>query len=253
MTRLKTVIHVHTNYSYDGNAAPAEVVATAQAQGVHCLAVTDHDTIHGALAARALGHVQVVVGAEITTADGHLIGLFLERNVPAGRPAVETAWRIRDQGGLVFAPHPLIPLSRSSLSRPVLERLMPWLDAVEISNSQSPFFWADGAADRLARTRQLVRYVGADVHLRGYLAGGFQYLPPFDDAAGFLAALRQADLQPRRFGPRYLAALAAQHLWEQVLRRSRPGFGANSPVRRATARAARGAERPPLAPPESGR
>ena len=84
MRRWKTVLHVHTDYSPDSNCPPEELVALAKQQGVDCIAITDHDEIAGALAAQAVGGVRSIVGEEVSTADGHLIGLFLKECVPPG-------------------------------------------------------------------------------------------------------------------------------------------------------------------------
>lgn len=228
---MKAVIHVHTDYSYDANATCADVVAAARRQGVGCVAVTDHDEIDGALAVRALGGVEVIVGEEVSTADGHLIGLFLRERIPPGLSAEETAARIRAQGGLVLAPHPRAWLCDHSLSADTLERLAPRLDAVEVCNAQNPLVWEDAWAQRFARRHGLASYVGSDSHLRGHLAAGCQVLPAFDGPAGFLAALRRARLQPGRFGPAYFAALGGREALWRLTGRALPGFGGRRPGR----------------------
>lgn len=225
--RLKTVIHAHTNYSYDANASPEELVATALAQGVDCVAVTDHDEIDGALAARAVGGVRIIVGEEISSADGHIIGLFLEEWVPPGLTAEETARRIRAQGGLVLAPHPFATLCDSSLHAIGLARLRRFLDAVEIHNAQNPLPWQDARAAEYARREGLVPYVGADTHIRGYLGAAAQVMPDFDGPAAFLDGLRRAELQCGRFGPGYFARMGFRHVWDRLMGRRLSGFGAN--------------------------
>ena len=150
MARLKTVIHVHTHYSYDSDRSPEDLVRAARRAGVDCVAVTDHNEIAGALAARALGGVQIIVGEEITSADGHIIGLFLHERVPPGLSAEATAQRIHDQGGLVLAPHPFTILCDRSLGPHALARLRPWLDAVEVCNAQDFLPWENARARRYA-------------------------------------------------------------------------------------------------------
>jgi predicted metal-dependent phosphoesterase TrpH len=228
---LKTVIHIHTDYSYDSNRTSEELIETAERQGVDCIAVTDHDEIAGALEVRRRAHrLRVIVGEEISSADGHIIGLFLQKRVPPGLSAEETAGQIRAQGGLVFAPHPFATLCENSVSLPVMRRLLPWLDAVEICNAQNLFFWEERAARRFAREHGLISYVGADAHIRGYLDACYQMLPPFDGPQAFLAALRHARLHPGRFGPAYYAVMGGRHLWDKVFRRGLPGFGVNTPA-----------------------
>ncbi len=74
--------------------------------------MTDHDTIEGALRLKELSDLPVIVGEEIMTAQGELIGLFLREPVPPGMSAVETVEAIRGQGGLVYLPHPKDPFRR---------------------------------------------------------------------------------------------------------------------------------------------
>lgn len=219
MVRLKTVIHVHTAYSYDSNRSIGDLVQTAVRQGVDCVAVTDHNEIRGALEARDQGAVRVIIGEEISSTDGHILGLFLEQRVPPGLSGRATAERIKTQGGLVLAPHPGARLCANSISLATVGRLRPWIDAIEVCNSQNPLFWEDARARRYCERHGLTPYVGADAHLRGWLAGAYQWLPDFDGSKSFLSALRQAQLVRSRFGIRYMAAMAGRHYWHKLFRR----------------------------------
>lgn len=102
-------LHVHTRHS-DGEDSPSEVVEQARLRGIRVIAITDHDCIDGALIAAAhaaaLPGVEVIVGEEVSTADGHVLGLFLKAWVPPAMSAVETVRAIHEQGGLAVAAHP---------------------------------------------------------------------------------------------------------------------------------------------------
>lgn len=193
MGLLKTVFHVHTHYSDDANVSVQDLLAEARARNVQCLAVTDHDTIEGAqeLASRCGPELRVIIGEEVSTRDGHLIGLFLQEHIPAGLSARRTAELIRSQEGLVIAPHPFNRLFGCSL-RDRIHTLWGVLDAIEICNAQNLLPFADRRAAELARTHQMPQIVGVDVHHRDYLDSCYQVIPAFDDAGGFLASLRQA-------------------------------------------------------------
>jgi len=230
MRRLKTVIHIHTNHSYDSNVRPTELVATARAQGVDCIAVTDHDTITGALEAQRIGGVRVIVGQEISSADGHVIGLFLPEPIPPGLPIEQTASLIRSLGGLILAPHPFTILCSDSLG-PAMDRLLPWLDAVEICNAQDPLPWENRRARQFAERHGITPYVGADTHLKGHLAAAYQVLPDFGGPVEFLDSLRRAELCPGRFAFSYFAVMGLRHLWQKLSRRPVGGFGAHAPKR----------------------
>ena len=117
-------LHVHTLWS-DGAQRPEEVVAVAS-ERVDVVAITDHDEIRGALRARewAREHpelgVDVVVGEEISTLNGHLLGLFLEECIPPGLSALDTIGEIHAQGGLAVATS--LPSDPRRQPRPRLDR-----------------------------------------------------------------------------------------------------------------------------------
>jgi predicted metal-dependent phosphoesterase TrpH len=111
-------LHCHTAASFDSFAAPRSVVRAAAARGLTHLAITDHGTLDGALEAQehAPAGLTVLVGEEIRTLEGDLIGVFLSRAIPKGLPAAEAIAAIHEQGGLAGIPHPFDRL-RGSLGR----------------------------------------------------------------------------------------------------------------------------------------
>ncbi len=226
MQHLRIAIHLHTNYSFDSNFAPEQVVDAAEREGLDCIAITDHDAIDGARRARDLGRVRVIVGSEISTRDGHLIGLFLEKGIPAGLPALDTAEAIHAQGGVVLAPHPFASLCSGSLLRRTKD-LLGHLDGIEIHNAQNPLGWQDRRAARFADRHNLPGYVGADTHIAGQLAPAWQEMPAFEGADGFRVALRAARPHFGRFGVKYLTHMGYRHFRDKLGFRPGRGFGAN--------------------------
>ena len=101
-------LHCHTSASFDSLAPPKAVVDVAARRGLTHVAITDHDTIDGALEAKAAAPIglTVIVGQEIRTTDGDLIGAFLSRAIPRDLSPAEAIAAIREQGGLVGIPHP---------------------------------------------------------------------------------------------------------------------------------------------------
>jgi predicted metal-dependent phosphoesterase TrpH len=140
-------LHVHSAWS-DGAQSPAAIVR-ACAGRLDVVAITDHDEIRGALEARAFAHarpelgVEVVVGEEISTLNGHLLGLYLQAPVPPGLPAAETIGLIHQQGGLAVAAHPFHPLRGSARGHHSLGTMIADLplDAIEIVNNAGIFSW----------------------------------------------------------------------------------------------------------------
>jgi hypothetical protein len=159
-------LHNHTHHSYDARIRPADYERAHAAGLVDVVAITDHNTIAGALELRERASFPVIVGQEIDTADGELIGLFLEGPVPAGLPAIETAERIRAQGGLVYLQHPFYRLVRSRMRGAAREELCGrgLLDVVEAANGGPFTAGANARALAWARASGLPHTASSDAH-----------------------------------------------------------------------------------------
>src|SRR5437867_4911121 len=123
-------LHNHTHYSPDSILPPKRFVERARSRGLDCITVTDHNTIDGAgevQDAAAKAGLRVIVGEEIRTAEGELIGLFLTEAVPRGLSSYEEMERVKTQGGLVGVPHPFDHL-RSALNSQAMARLIGRID-----------------------------------------------------------------------------------------------------------------------------
>lgn len=131
-------LHCHTSASFDSLADPVKVARAAAARGLTHLVITDHDRIDGALRARDAGTdgLTVIVGSEIRTRDGDLIGAFLERPVPAGLSATDAIAAVRDQGGLVGIPHPFDRFRGSLLRDERMASIVSLVDWVESHNAR---------------------------------------------------------------------------------------------------------------------
>jgi predicted metal-dependent phosphoesterase TrpH len=169
----KADLHLHTVYS-DGATTVPGLLAAAVRRDLAVIAVTDHDTIAGAETARRLAlreglPVEVIVGEEVTTRQGHIVGLFLEEAIPPGRSAAETVAAIHAQGGLAFAPHPFfndrpVRNRRTMDSIGQLAASLP-LDAIEVDNSTPFLEWANARARRFALHHNLPMIGASDAHI----------------------------------------------------------------------------------------
>jgi len=229
VNQIKTLLHVHTDYSFDSNISLPVLAEFADVHGFGCIAVTDHDTIEGALRFRAMTRMKVIVGEEITTRDGHLIGLFLQQRIRPGMSARDTTLAIREQGGLVFLPHPFVSAFGCGL-RDAAFGIADLVDAVEINNAQNLLSRPDRKAAWFARQFGFPGYVGADSHDRRSIAPCYQIMPNFDGPAEFLDALRNAELRMGRHPLSYFAATAARLVRHYAGLALPPGFGANARV-----------------------
>ncbi len=166
-------LHIHTTAS-DGTATPADVCAwVAERTDLSVIAIADHNTVDGALEAAAIAPgfgIEVVVGQEVESADGHVIGLWTPRAVEPGLSAEETVIRIHAQGGLAVAAHPFAPdwWDRHGLARfdpSALTRT--FFDAVEVANSTPLLCLANLRAQTHWRQNRdtLARVGGSDAHM----------------------------------------------------------------------------------------
>lgn len=158
-------LHVHTTFS-DGTATPEDVLNFyALRSHVRVFAITDHDTLDGALHARRFahrhpelfGHLDVIVGEEVTTKQGHVLGLFLKEWIPPGLDAAHTVDEIHRQGGLAIAPHPYTNLMRWNGLLGVGDLIHDLdFDAIETRNSNFTEVFANRKAARHAGGKAVV-------------------------------------------------------------------------------------------------
>ena len=193
-------LHCHTDASFDSLSKPRDVVRAATTRGLTHLAITDHDRIDGALAAReaAPEGLTVIVGEEVKTADGDLICVFLERAIPPGLSAIETIRAAREQGALVGIPHPFDRLRGSLLRDEGMEAIAPLVDWIEGHNAR---LVGSGNEQAMAFAREQGRPVVAvsDAHTTLEVAVAYTALDGDPSTpAGLLAALATAELVPGR-------------------------------------------------------
>jgi predicted metal-dependent phosphoesterase TrpH len=161
-------LHCHTSASFDCLVTPPSLVQAAAERGITHLAITDHDCIDGALAAReaAPPGLSIIIGEEINTLDGDLIALFLHEAIPPGLSALATIEAIRRQDGLVGIPHPF-DRSRRSVGRHGtvgIEPLAALVDFVETFNARVARRALNGRAAEFARRYGLPGVAVSDAH-----------------------------------------------------------------------------------------
>jgi predicted metal-dependent phosphoesterase TrpH len=214
-------IHMHTNLG-DGWASPARVIEEATRKGLRLIAITDHDHLEGAkrveeLLARQNNALQLVTGVEVSTRQGHLLGLFVKKAPKAMRSVEESIEAIKEQGGLVIVPHPLGRLV-PSLSRKKIDALLEkgyTIDGIEIYNP-SP---ANASMRSTVRTaNQQWRFAetgGSDAHFWQHIGAAYTLFPgntPEDFRRAVLERTARSggqELPPARLSPGVYVAQCA--------------------------------------------
>jgi predicted metal-dependent phosphoesterase TrpH len=197
---VRVDLHNHTHYSPDSILSPKQFVREATRRGLDVVAVTDHNTIRGALAVRELADFPVIVGEEVRSKDGEILGLFLSDEIPKGLSAGDTIARIKNQGGIVGVPHPFDSL-RSALREDALLAYIDQIDFIEGLNARMVFPSHNEKAREFAAARNLPVSAGSDAHSPWEVGRVWAEIPPFEGAADFVTALRQGRLVGRLSTP----------------------------------------------------
>lgn len=195
--RIRVDMHLHTAGSYDCLSDPEAVLQAALARGVDRICVTDHNEIAVALELKRRHPDRIIVGEEIRTAEGvDIIGLFLQERIEKGTPAREACTRIREQGGVVYVPHPFVG-GKGGGGR-ILGEIADLVDAVEGFNARIHFQRLNDRAVEWAAAYGAVVGAGSDAHTLAEVGRAYVEVPPFaDEPSAFLAALRQGRVHGR--------------------------------------------------------
>ncbi len=203
-------LHMHTNWSHDCSIEVDELLDHAEVEGLGAIAVTDHNVFGGALEAaeRARGRgLLVIPGEEIKTdSQGEVIGLFLREEIPRGMPFADTLAAIREQGGLVYVPHPFDRMH--AIPDPAtLHRHLAEIDVFEVYNARLLFETYNDEALRFARKYNLIAGAGSDAHVLPGVGTGAVRMRHFDGPEEFLLSLRSAEVLRRPKSLAYLQSL----------------------------------------------
>jgi predicted metal-dependent phosphoesterase TrpH len=155
---LKIDFHVHTCYSHDSSITLKEVVTYSKKQGMDGVVITDHNTVKGALKLKTR-EILVVPGIEVSTSEGHLLGINVSTLIPSKLSIEETIHRIHEAGGVAVAPHPF------AFYRSPPSRYVRCYDAIEVLNASSiPFSIFSSLSKMFAEDLGLPQTGGSDSH-----------------------------------------------------------------------------------------
>ncbi|MBN1321438.1 MAG: glycosyltransferase [Thermoleophilia bacterium] len=201
-------LHIHSEYSKDCVTPVEAILETAREIGLGAIAIADHDEIEGAFLAREMagGDPFVIVAEEVKTSEGEVIGLFLRERIPPALSFDETLSLIKEQGGLVYVPHPFDALRTTPSYRALVDNLHR-IDVVEIYNAKVALSSFNLSAERFAAKYNIVAGAGSDAHVLQGLGTAMIRMPRFTDPQTFMAALWEADIIARRKNLLYLQSL----------------------------------------------
>ena len=187
---LRVDLHLHSNFSHDGRSSLQQLIERARECSLDRLALTDHNTVEGALTLVRIAPELAIAGEEVKTLEGEVIGLFITSRVPPFLAPEEAMDLIHGMGGLTYIPHPL----DSHRSHFRAERVVELAGRIDIIETYNP--WCDAAANRaaaqLADELGKVTATGSDSHSADELGRSWMEMEEYSGTEDFLDKLRFA-------------------------------------------------------------
>lgn len=204
---MKMELHVHTRFSKDSLLCFFPLYVKCLFCNIKCIAITEHNNIDGALKFQSFckkcgNKVSVIIGEEIFSKDGEIIGLFLSENISKGMSAIDTIKEIRRQNGVVYVPHPFdLKRNESVLKEEIIEENRFLIDCIEIHNGRNIYEYYDEKQLEVANKYQIMKIIGSDAHTlfeigRNYIEVQGDKIP--QDRDEFMKSILTADMHKEK-------------------------------------------------------
>ena len=171
---MKIDLHCHTKYSYDAGSDIEKIIIQAKKMGLDGIAITDHENTNGWQDAIRLGkkhNFLIVLGQEIKTTKGDVLGLFLKQQINGYKKDPRFVMEeIKKQEGIVVIPH---PFHNGEEFRDKLENYLDIIDAIEVFNARKPLSSPDKKALQFAKDYNLGMTAGSDSHYHRSVGYGY--------------------------------------------------------------------------------
>lgn len=161
--KLKIDLHTHSTSSPDGGITREQYKKVMHQGLLDYIAITDHNDIRFAVKLHREFGDRIIIGEEIMTSAGEIVGLYLDTRIKPGLSPLETVKQIKEQGGIVYIPHPFETI-RKGLQNAVLEELLDYIDVIEICNGRSLFQNYTSQAVVWTRMHQKIGAASSDAH-----------------------------------------------------------------------------------------
>ena len=189
--KKKIDLHVHTKYSSDSLITPKALVTYTKRRGLDGVAITDHNRIDGAQKLMKNKEILVIPGIEVSSSNGHIIGLNVQELIPKGLNADETIDKIHDVGGLAVACHP------TTLFQKKLGKICARCDAIEVINASAiPFNYSVRHSKQLASQLSLPQVAGSDAHYAPEIGYAFTLVETELSIDGVTNAIKKQQCEP---------------------------------------------------------
>lgn len=191
---VRVLVHCHSLYSRDSLMSLQEIIAGCRQHSIQVIALTDHDTIEGAVELKkiAFAGLRVILGEEITTAQGDMIGLFLQERIRPTLSVEKTISIIHEQGGIAILPHAFDRLRSKAMGAKVTALLTTSIDAIETFNARCVFSGDNIRAQEFALQKNIQGVSGCDAHTYNELGNAIGTMNDFINPGEFLESLKEA-------------------------------------------------------------
>ena len=194
--RIRAEFHCHTVYSFDSILSVEALLAACKEKGLDKVAITDHNSMQGALRAKEIDPERIILAEEIQTDEGEILGYYMQEEVPPHLSPMQVIERLKKQGALISLAHPFDRM-RSAWTPQTLHEILPHLDALEVFNARCLSQTYNKAAAEFAATHQLLPMAGSDAHAAYELGQAAMELAPFNDSGSLKSALKDAHPEAR--------------------------------------------------------
>ena len=209
---VKADLHVHSTYSPDSIITPQDLVYYAKKYELNAVAVTDHNSVEGALRIAKETDLLIIPGIEVSSRNGHIVGLNLSEVIPRGLSVEETVERIHIAGGIAVACHPFA-LFKGSLK----EKVSSSFDAIETINARAfPFGRSNRKAAEAAERFNLSRVAGTDAHYGPQIGLAYTVIDSEPNVQDIAKAIVKGRCQP--FGRPVPLILSLQQQYQRLRR-----------------------------------
>ena len=198
---IRFEIHTHTNYSKDSILNKYFYLIMLKLKKISVIGITDHNEIEGVLNFKKFlkkFNIKVIIGEEIFTTNGEIIGLFLKNRIPPFLTPEETIKRIKAQEGIVYIPHPYDEKRyKTVLSIKEIAKNKNEIDIIECHNGRNINYFFSEKQDEIADEFKKLKLVGSDAHTFIELGRNFNIIEPFDTKEEFLKNLKNVKFQKK--------------------------------------------------------
>lgn len=197
----KLDLHTHSSLSYDGGISRKQYKRLLENGVLDAVAITDHNETRLARELNSELGDKIIVGEEIKTLDGEIIGLFLKKTIKPGLTAIDTIAQIREQEGLVYIPHPF-EKGRDSLQEDVLDTIIKDVDIIETFNARAVLRGRQAMAEKFVVENNLAVASSSDAHCIWGLGTALNLIQALPENKSLVKNLKSSTMQ-RGFAPFY--------------------------------------------------